>query len=238
VGGATLPSIRIMPEYTFNELYRRLSAQEELIVSLSSKVDKLTEIIDLLRRTKKRNHVYLAGSISRDVRTYEWREEFEELMRDDPNFVIVNPCKNKFNQSIRDFQGDNTAFIKEAVARSQGILKPKDFQLISMCNIMVVNLAIYVPSKQPLGTVFECCWARDTLNMPVIGIHGNARNWTPPTYEERIKIAQEYLETGSVDHIPMENIYVKHSWIDDAVSSWVESVPGAVQFLKEFFGEY
>ena len=76
-------------------------------------------------RNKKRNHVYLAGSISRDIRTYEWREEFEDLMEGDPNFVIVNPCKNKFNQSLRDYKGDNSAFIKEAVSRSQGILKPK-----------------------------------------------------------------------------------------------------------------
>ena len=189
-------------------------------------------------KNKKRNHVYLAGSISRDIRTYEWREEFEELMNNDPNFVIVNPCRNRFNQSLRDYKGDNTAFIKEAVARSQGILKPKDYHLIKMCNIMVINFDIYVPSKPPLGTIFETCWGRDDFKIPIIGIEGNARNWVPPTKEERIKIAQEYVMSGSIDHIPMENIYVKHSWINDAVSAWVKTVPESVEFVKEFFGEY
>ncbi len=228
--GITSPLICTM-EYTFNKLY-------ELIQSLDTKVDLVTEELEKLRKTKKRNHVYLAGSISKDIRTYQWREEFEDLMAGDPNFVVVNPCKNQFNHSLRDYKGDNTAFIREAVKRSQGILKPKDFQLINMCNIMIVNFDIYVPSKQPLGTVFECCWARDVLNMPLIGIEGDARNWSPPTKEERLKIAQEYIETGSVDHIPMENIYVKHSWIDDAVSAWVKTVPDSVNFVKEFFGEY
>jgi len=210
----------------------------QMLVDLTSKVDNLTEEVSKLKRGKKRNHVYLAGSISRDVRTYEWREEFEQLMKGDSNFVVVNPCKNRFNQSLRAYDGDNSAFIKEAVARSQGILKPKDYKLIEMCNIIVVNFAIYVPSKAPLGTIFECCWARDDLNIPVIGIEGDARKWVPPTKEERIRIAQEYVMSGSVDHIPMENIYVKHSWVNDAVSAWVKTVPEAVEFVKEFFGEY
>lgn len=208
------------------------------LVLLMEKIDQLSKEVAALKKGKKRNHVYLAGSISRDVRTYEWREEFETLMMGDPNFVVVNPCKNRFNQSLRDYDGDNTAFIKEAVARSQGILKPKDYKLIEICNIIVVNFAIYVPSKQPLGTIFECCWARDDLKIPVIGIEGDARNWVPPTMAERAIIAKEYARTGSVDHIPMENIYVKHPWVDDAVSAWVKTVPEAVRFVKEFFGEY
>lgn len=218
-------------EYTFNELYT-------LLTQLNTKIDNLADEVAKLKKGKKRNHVYLAGSISRDVRTYEWREEFERLMEGDPNFVVVNPCKNRFNQSLRDYDGDNTAFIKEAVARSQGILKPKDYQLIKMCNIIVVNLEVYVPSKSPLGTVFEGCWARDDFNIPVIGIEGNARNWNPPTKEERVKIAQEYSMTGNVDIIPMENIYVKHPWINDVVSAWVKTTKDAVDFVKEFFGEY
>jgi nucleoside 2-deoxyribosyltransferase len=225
----SLPLFRVM-EYTFNELHR-------LIRDQNLKIESLLKKIEALQRNKKRNHVYLAGSISRDIRTYQWREEFERLMGDDPNFVIVNPCKNKFNQSLRDYDGDNTEFIKEAVARSQNVLKPKDRKLIEMCNAIVVNLEIYVNSKQPLATFFEICWAED-LMIPVIGIMGNARNWTPPTYEERIEIAKEYVRTGSVDHIPMENIYVKHSWVNDAVSAWVKTVPDAVSFIKEFFGEY
>ena len=77
-------------------------------------------------RNKKRNHVYLAGSISRDIRTYEWREEFEDLMEGDPNFVIVNPCKNKFNQSLRDYKGDNSAFINMSYYNIKCIKKPND----------------------------------------------------------------------------------------------------------------
>lgn len=207
------------------------------LAALFKKVDLLAEEVANLKRGKKRNHVYLAGSISRDVRTYEWREEFEQLMGDDPNFVIVNPCKNKFNQSLRDYKGDNTEFIKEAVARSQNILKPKDRKLIEICNVIVVNLEVYVNSKQPLATFFEICWAED-LMIPVVGIMGDARNWTPPTYEERVQIAQEYAMTGSIDHIPMENIFVKHPWVDDAISAWVKTTADAVDFVKEFFGEY
>lgn len=102
---------------------------------------------------------------------------------------------------------------------------------------MVVDLHTYVPSKQPLATIYELCW-RDLLNMPLIAIEGDARNWVPPTQAERVKIAREYVTTGSIDHIPMENIYVKHSWVDDSVSAWVKNVPEAVALIKEFFGEY
>jgi hypothetical protein len=163
-------------------------------------------------KRKKSNYLYLAGNISEDVRTYEWREEFEYCMREEAlwkKVVVVNPCANKFNQSIKGFGEDGKEFVKEAVKRSQNLLRAKDYQLVKMCNIIVVNLALSSVEKPMIGTVQELCWARDILYVPVVAIHEN-----------------------------VDNVYTQHSWIDECVSAWVETVEDAAEIIREFFIEY
>lgn len=161
---------------------------------------------------KKANYIYLAGNISDDPRTYEWREEFTELLtkeRANGLVRIVNPCANKFNQNIKGFGKDGLEFTKEAKNRSQKLLRAKDYQLIKMCNVMIAHLGLVSPEKPMIGTVQELTWAADVFYMPVIGI------------------------TEGVD-----NAYTNHMWIDECCSAKVETVAEAVFLVKEFFLEY
>jgi hypothetical protein len=158
---------------------------------------------------KKKNYIYLAGNISEDNRTYEWRDEFTEIMKDEPDVVIVNPCGNRFNQGIKNFKGDGLEFTREAVKRSQKLLRAKDYQMIKMCNVMVAHLGIVTPKKPMIGTVQELAWAADVFYIPVIA-----------------------LTEGE------ENVYTHHPWIDECVSAWCLGVEDAANLVKEFFLEY
>ena len=162
-----------------------------------------------MENTKKRHYIYLAGNISEDNRTYEWREDFTKLMLDIPNVVIVNPCANKFNQAMKDATDSGLAFTKEAKKRSQKILRAKDYQLVKMCSVIVVNLELVGVEKPLIGTVQELTWARDIFYLPVIAI------------------------TGGVN-----NIYTHHPWIDECCSAKVDTVEEAVEMIKTFFLEY
>ena len=160
-------------------------------------------------KKKKRHYIYLAGNISEDNRTYEWREEFSSYFDETPNAVIINPCANKFNQAMKNATPDGLAFIKEAVKRSQKILRAKDYQLIKICSLVVVNLG-FVNDKKPLiGTIQELTWAHDVFYVPVIGI------------------------TSGED-----NAYTNHSWIDECLSARVETVEEAANMVKDFFLEF
>lgn len=158
---------------------------------------------------KKKNYIYLAGNISEDNRTYEWRDEFTEIMKDEPDVVIVNPCGNRFNQGIKNFEGDGLEFTREAVKRSQKLLRAKDYQMIKMCNVMVAHLGLTNPLKPMIGTVQELTWAADMFYIPVIA-----------------------LTEGQ------ENIYTTHPWIDECVSAWTVGVKDAANLIQEFFLEY
>ena len=158
---------------------------------------------------KKRQYIYLAGNISEDNRTYEWREEFTELMEGISNVVIVNPCANKFNQGMKNATEDGISFVKEAKKRSQKILRAKDYQLVKMSSVIVVNLELISMEKPLIGTIQELTWARDVFYIPVIAI------------------------TGKED-----NIYTSHMWVDECCSAKVETVEEAAEMIKTFFLEY
>ncbi len=158
---------------------------------------------------KKRNFIYLAGNISEDIRTYEWREEFIEYLKDEANIVIVNPCANAFNQAMKNAASGGLEFTRKAKARSQRILRPKDYQLVKMCNAIVVNLALASPEKPMVGTIQELTWAHDIFYVPVIAI------------------------TEGV-----ENIYTLHPWIDECCAAKVETVEDASEMIKTFLLEY
>ena len=52
---------------------------------------------------KKRHYIYLAGNISADERTYLWREQFRDLVKDLP-IVCLDPTLNQFNQKLKRFK--------------------------------------------------------------------------------------------------------------------------------------
>ena len=162
-----------------------------------------------MENPKKRQYVYLAGNISGDNRTYEWREKFIELVKDELNVVAINPCANKFNQGMKNATKDGIAFVKEAVKRSQKILRAKDYQLVKICSAIVVNLELHSVDRPMIGTVQELAWAHDIFYVPVIAITGKEGN-----------------------------IYTTHPWIDECCSAKVKTVEEAAEMIKTFFLEY
>jgi len=167
---------------------------------------------------KKRTYIYLAGNISGDDRTYLWREEFTKLLYgsvENGHVVIVDPCANPFNQKIRNYSNSGNEFVKEARKRSQRILRAKDYQLVKMCNLVVVNLHLVASTKPMIGTVQELAWANDIFYIPVIGITGKPDEWDD-----------------------LSQVYINHPWIDECCSAKVETVEEAANTVKEFFLHY
>ena len=163
----------------------------------------------MAKDVKKRNYVYLAGQINENPQTYLWRDKFTKLVEDEPKIVVVNPCANKFNEGIKGFGANGLEFAREAVKRSQKILRAKDYQLVKMCNVIVVHLCFSTAEKPMIGTIQELTWASDIFYTPVIAITGGE-----------------------------ESIYTTHPWIDECCSAKVETVEDAVAMLKTFFLEY
>lgn len=116
--------------------------------------------------------IYLAGNISSDPATYQWRTLATELLQD--NFAILNPAANSFNQALLRKCPDPEKFKKIAVQQSQGILLIKDHMLVGESNIILVNMSIITPEKPLIGTLFELAWAWD-YRIPVVAIV--ADNW-------------------------------------------------------------
>lgn len=162
-----------------------------------------------MEKEKKKHYIYLAGNISEDNRTYEWRERFTELMSDEPKVIVVDPCKNKFNQAMKNAAESGMAFTREAKKRSQRILRSKDYQMVKISSVIVVNLELNSKEKPMIGTMMELAWARDIFYVPVIAI------------------------TGGV-----ENIYTTHPWVDECCSAKVNTVEEAVDTIKTFFLDY
>lgn len=158
---------------------------------------------------KKRHYIYLAGNISEDPRTYEWREKFVSALADEQRVVTINPCANKFNQGMKNASKSGLEFTRRAKELSQRILRAKDYQLVKICSVIVAHLGYSSKEKPMIGTIQELTWARDVFYIPVIGI------------------------TGGED-----NIYTNHPWIDECCSAKVETVEEAVEIIKTFFLDY
>jgi hypothetical protein len=162
------------------------------------------------RGNKKRNYIYLAGNISKNPETYAWREKFVKAFENDNRVVVVNPCANGFNQMMRNtITSDGIDFIKKVVEKSQHLLRSKDKQLISMCNLMIVDLVIGTEEKPLIGTIQELTWADDIFGIPVIGITHN-----------------------------VINPYTTHPWIDENCKAKVDTLDEAIEITKTFFLEY
>ena len=117
--------------------------------------------------------VYLAGNISSNPETYEWREVATQLLT--PYYEVLNPSSNPFNTALlKEFTGDIESFKVAAINRAQHILLVKDYNLVLSANIILANMALVTPGKPLIGTLFELAWAWQ-LRKPVIAIVGD--NW-------------------------------------------------------------
>ncbi len=162
-----------------------------------------------MEKAKKRHYIYLAGNISEDTRTFEWRERFIELLANEPRVVMMNPCENEFDQGMKAVEEGGLNFVKEIAKRSQKILRAKDYQLIKISSIVIANLELYSPERPMVGTIQELTWAHDVFYVPVLAICGKE-----------------------------DNVYNTHPWVDECCSAKVETVEEAAILVKEFFLEY
>ncbi|GAG25262.1 unnamed protein product [marine sediment metagenome] len=154
----------------------------------------------------KRQFIYLAGNISKDNRTYQWREVFADLMKHDP-VVILNPCDNAFNRQYRELhrmelEDEACKLVKD----SQGILRLKDFQMVKIASVVVMNLVLFELDRPMVGTIVEHTWAVDVLNVPIIGIVGDGKG-----------------------------PYSEHSWLTRPLAAMVEDIEEAVYVIRRYF---
>lgn len=175
----------------------------ELIIS------ELNEIKEI--SNKKKHYVYLAGNISSNIETYNWRQEFSNLVEDEPRIVVVNPCLNEFDKNVGGTKINQIQLLKRTSKHTQKILRAKDYKMISICNIFVVNLSLYNRERPMIGTLQELVWAHDIYYMPILGITGT-------NYED--------------------NPYINHPWVDECLSAKVGTVAEAVNIIKDLFVEY
>lgn len=163
-------------------------------------------------QTSKRHYIYLAGNISGNLETYLWREKFESLIDErEINVVVLNPCRNRFNQKLGGFieQGGNESdFFTEASYMEFGILPLKDRKMIEISTVIVANLALHNPMKPMIGTMFELAWA-DELKIPVIAIVDESTPWG--------------------------KLYSLHPFINRCISARVNNVEEAIKLIDQFF---
>ena len=118
--------------------------------------------------------IYLCGNISNDPETYMWRTKVKNLLGTIGKFNIIDPCDNTFNQRLLKKykeEGNSEEFIKDAIKISQGILLPKDYNLVIQSDIILANLAIITLDKLLVGSLFELAWAWQFGKL-VIGVTG------------------------------------------------------------------
>jgi len=187
-----------------NELYKKIEALFPNVEESELITGELSEI-----NPKKRHYIYLAGAISDDMRTYEWRDEFTESFKDEPRVVIVNPCANQAELALKNKTKGGLNYVKAITKVSQKILRAKDYQLVKISNIIVVHLGFTTHDKPLVGTIQELAWAHDIFYTPIIAI------------------------TSGID-----NIYTNHPWVDECCSAKVETVAEAVNIVNTFFMDY
>ena len=158
-----------------------------------------------------RTIIYLAGNITLDPRTFEWREEFERLVEAEGlhelhDIEILNPAHTEFDKDMLSGKlGGPKKALRMKRELSQNIFRPKDYQLVKSTTLIVVNLDIIDQKRPIIGTVQELCWARDIFYIPVIGIVGESTN-----------------------------IYCRHPWILECLSAKVKTVADSVEMVTNF----
>jgi hypothetical protein len=102
--------------------------------------------------------VYLAGPITEDPKTHQWRREVSRLLGD--KFVCDDPCASKFDrETLKEAEGDAKK-IHDLVDKYQAeILLPKSFQSVAKCDVILVNFAIEPSDRPIIGTLMEIAWA-------------------------------------------------------------------------------
>ena len=148
--------------------------------------------------------VYLAGPITEDPETHQWRRKVAKLLGD--KFTIDDPCASKFDRETLKEAGGNAEKIHVLVEQHQSeILLPKSFQSVEKCDIILVNFSIEPTDRPIIGTIMEIAWAWANHKV-IIAIDGKGYYTKHPmvtgtvnawaqTIEEAVEIVQEFFTT-------------------------------------------
>lgn len=123
----------------------------------------------------KANTIYLAGQITPDPKTYEWRTEVIEALKDIPALTVINPCASEFDREGMGAPCDEHGYAV-TMAKDLGLdlLPHKDLDHVNTSTIIMFNLWQFDPTRQLIGTLFELAWALERPRIMTIGI---LRNW-------------------------------------------------------------
>lgn len=150
--------------------------------------------------------VYLAGPITEDPDTHNWRKKVAKLLGD--KFAVDDPCASKFDREmLKEADGDAQKVHEIALSHQSEILLPKSYQSVENCDIILVNFTI-LPSDRPvIGTLMEIAWAW-MLHKVIIVIEPKETNsfmWHPmvnsctnakaETLEEAVEVIKEFFTT-------------------------------------------
>lgn len=126
--------------------------------------------------------MYLAGTISSNPETYEWRKRVREFFAYSPDYnqhiTIIDPCQSRWNKELLTHaQGKDETFKGLVFDQNARTLLPhKDRQHVKQSTVAFVNMNPGSPEKPSIGTIFELAWYFDDPSKMVIGIHEDPEN--------------------------------------------------------------
>jgi len=153
--------------------------------------------------------LYLAGQISSDHRTYQWRSRVCDHYKTNPFIRVIDPCSNQFNlHAMSNGDSNGKGFSEKSIKENGRNLLPfKDRDYVRKANVLFFDLNTYTAEKPSIGTFFEMAWAFDDPSKMIIGIlRGDLR----------------------------ESWQFNHPFIQNSVQVWVENEMEACAILDRF----
>jgi len=126
--------------------------------------------------------IYLAGTISSNPETYEWRKRVREFFTYSPEYnqyiTIIDPCQSVWNKELLSRAQESDKIFKGLVFDQDGrsLLPHKDRQHVKQSTVVFVNMNPGSSEKPSIGTIFELAWCFDDPSKMVIGIHKDPEN--------------------------------------------------------------
>lgn len=155
--------------------------------------------------------IYLAGQITANPETYEWRKRVREFFTYASDYnryiTVIDPCQSEWNKELltrlqrkeENFKG----LVLDQSARA--LVAHKDRQHVKQSTIAFVNMNIYSPERPFIGTIYELAWYFDDPAKMVIGIHKDPEN----DYQCQHLFVQETIHTWVKDEIEACKLLIK-----------------------------
>jgi nucleoside 2-deoxyribosyltransferase len=114
--------------------------------------------------------VYLAGTISADRETHEWRKQATKLL--EQGMDVIDPGKSIYDRWImRTAKGDHDNFNGIVQSEDTKLLLCKSRKGVMESDVVLVNFKIEPVGRPMIGTIMEIAWAWEH-NIPIVAIPG------------------------------------------------------------------